>query len=311
MYEGDVTKLSGEKALELAGVKPGELDVLDGSPPCQGFSTSGKRVFTDQRNALWQHYVRMVETFQPRAFVMENVQGMVGGVMRKIYLQITRSLREAGYTVKGSILNCAHFGVAQSRKRVIVIGIRDDLKIEPSHPAPQTAPIRMDQVLPSLNGVLFDSGGKGSWGPREFASSGPAPTLTRQAGQFKAIIQHPEPPPLDDKYGKLYDQIPQGKNASHVLGVGHGTQGCRKPNPDKPSPTLVKMQVGNGYGTVVHPVIRRALTIEEALLLSGFPLDFKMTGSYVERWAILGNCVPPPLIKAVAEHVKLLLRSSA
>jgi len=75
----------------MAGIDTGELDVFDGSPPCQGFSTSGKRAFTDDRNGLFKEFVRLLRGLQPRVFVMENVSGMVKGKMNLIFAEILTS----------------------------------------------------------------------------------------------------------------------------------------------------------------------------------------------------------------------------
>lgn len=142
VYHGDIAKLSGEECMRLAGgIKPGELDVLDGSPPCQGFSTAGKRKFDDPRNSLFREFARLLTELKPRAFVMENVTGMIKGYMKQAYLQIVATLRDCGYTVKGQVMNAMYFNVPQSRERVILIGVRNDLSIEPSHPKPQMRPI--------------------------------------------------------------------------------------------------------------------------------------------------------------------------
>ena len=79
VIQGDIAKLTVEEVLNIIGLKPGELDVFDGSPPCQGFSTAGKRVMDDPRNGLYKEYVRLLRGLQPKVFVMENVSGMVKG----------------------------------------------------------------------------------------------------------------------------------------------------------------------------------------------------------------------------------------
>lgn len=150
VYHGDIAALSAEKCMELAGVKAGELDVLDGSPPCQGFSTAGKRKYDDPRNSLFKEYARLLAGLQPKVFVMENVTGMVKGHMKQAYLAIVRALRDCGYRVKGEVLNAMYYGVPQSRERVIVIGVREDLGIEPSHPKPQTRPMSLRQALKNI-----------------------------------------------------------------------------------------------------------------------------------------------------------------
>ena len=149
IYHGDIGKLTGAECMRLAGLSgSGELDVLDGSPPCQGFSTAGKRKFDDPRNSLFKEYARLLKELQPRVFVMENVTGMVKGCMKQAYLAIVATLRECGYRAKGAVMNAMYFNVPQSRERVIIIGVRNDLGIEPSHPKPKTRPIPLCSVAP-------------------------------------------------------------------------------------------------------------------------------------------------------------------
>lgn len=142
VYHGDIAKLSVEECMRLAGLTgPRQLDVLDGSPPCQGFSTAGKRKFDDDRNQLFREYVRLLRGLQPRAFVMENVSGMVKGKMKLIFADILRELKVSGYRVSARLLNAMWFGVPQSRQRIIFIGMRNDLGIEPGHPGVQWQPV--------------------------------------------------------------------------------------------------------------------------------------------------------------------------
>ena len=136
VFEGDIAKLTVERALEMTGLKPGELDVLDGSPPCQGFSSAGKRVMDDPRNSLFREYVRLLRGLKPKAFVMENVAGMVKGKMKLVFVDILKELKASGYRVRAKVLNAMWYGVPQSRERMIFIGIREDLNREPVHPDP-------------------------------------------------------------------------------------------------------------------------------------------------------------------------------
>mgnify|MGYP007071576347 CR=1 FL=1 len=141
LYHGDIAKLSVEECLRLANIAPGELDVFDGSPPCQGFSTAGKREIGDARNQLFREYCRLLEGLRPRAFVMENVSGMVKGDFKIVFAEILRTLKGCGYRVKARLLNAMFFGVPQSRERMIFVGIREDIGREPSHPAGWSVPV--------------------------------------------------------------------------------------------------------------------------------------------------------------------------
>ena len=142
VYHGDICKLTVDECLKLAGLTgPRQLDVLDGSPPCQGFSTAGKRDMADDRNQLFREFVRLLRGLQPKVFVMENVSGMVKGKMKLIFADILRELKASGYVVSARLLNAMYFNVPQSRERMIFIGVREDLGLAASHPKAESRPI--------------------------------------------------------------------------------------------------------------------------------------------------------------------------
>lgn len=148
VYHGDIAALSVDEALGMTGLQPGELDVFDGSPPCQGFSTAGKRNLDDPRNQLFREYVRLLRGLRPKVFVMENVSGMVKGKMKIVFAEILRELKSCGYRVSARLLNAMYFNVPQSRQRMIFIGVREDLGIEPSHPVAQSAEMPLREIAP-------------------------------------------------------------------------------------------------------------------------------------------------------------------
>jgi len=129
VLERDIRTVMAEEVLELTGLKVGELDILDGSPPCQGFSTAGKRKMSDPRNDLSYEFARLVDDLQPKAFVMENVSGLVKGKMRYLFRDIMTRLKATGYAVRCKLLNAMYFNVPQSRERLIWIGARPDLRV--------------------------------------------------------------------------------------------------------------------------------------------------------------------------------------
>lgn len=154
MFVGDIADLTSEEALEITGLQPGELDVLDGSPPCQGFSTAGARKFEDSRNRLFEQYVRMIDVFRPKMLVMENVSGLRKGKMKLMFAEMTIALKEAGYKVSCRELNAWWYGVPQDRRRLIWVGVREDLDMEPGHPAPTVKrPVSVREAL----GILYDA----------------------------------------------------------------------------------------------------------------------------------------------------------
>lgn len=125
IFHDDIKNLTISYCKELLQGK--ELDCLDGSPPCQGFSMAGKRNAKDNRNFLFLEYCRILEGLKPKTFVMENVSGMVKGAAKNIFLQILEQLKNCGYVVKCKLLNAALYGVPQLRQRLIFVGVRKDL----------------------------------------------------------------------------------------------------------------------------------------------------------------------------------------
>lgn len=153
-YFGDIKKLSVDECLDLAGIEPGRLDVFDGSPPCQGFSTAGNRNIDDSRNSLFREYARLLRGIQPKAFVMENVKGMVKGKMKLIFSECLRELKDCRYKVSARVLDAKYFGVPQSRQRIIFIGVRDDIDRDVSHPNAEAFPITVKGAWAGLKEEL-------------------------------------------------------------------------------------------------------------------------------------------------------------
>jgi DNA (cytosine-5)-methyltransferase 1 len=272
VWQGDIAALSVEQVMEMTELMPGQLDVLDGSPPCQGFSTAGKRVLHDTRNGLFREFVRLLRGLMPHCFVMENVSGMVRGKMRLVFADCLRELKTSGYRVSARILDAMYFNVPQHRQRLIFIGVREDLGIEPTHPVALTWPIPIRVALGAAH----------------------------LAGDTESDAVTPE---LSDAYGQLWERVRPGRSAVHVIGKGFSS--CVKPHPDRPCPTLMKTQTGRGFATTVHPFSPHALSIREAAFIGSYPPPFRFVGSYQEQWARIGNSVPPLLMRAIAQHLRM------
>lgn len=154
VYHGDIAQLSVDECLSMAGIEPGQLDILDGSPPCQGFSTAGKRLIDDPRNQLFREYVRLLRGLRPKVFVMENVSGMVKGKMKLVFVEILKELKASGYRVSAKLLNAMYFHVPQSRERMIFIGVRDDLGVDPTHPKAEGRPVTVGEAWQTVKQEL-------------------------------------------------------------------------------------------------------------------------------------------------------------
>jgi len=147
IWQRDICLVTGQEILDFCNIKSGELDVFDGSPPCQGFSTAGKRKVTDNRNDLFKEYVRLVNDLQPKVFIMENVSGMIKGKMKGKFIEIITMLKSLNYQVKCKLLNAMWYDVPQSRERLIFIGVRNDLKLQPIFPKPNKSFITVREAL--------------------------------------------------------------------------------------------------------------------------------------------------------------------
>lgn len=246
---------------------PGELDVLDGSPPCQGFSVAGKRQLDDPRNQLFREYVRLLRAWKPRAFVMENVSGMGLGKMRNVLREVLTELRSSGYQISAAELIASYYGVPQRRKRLIIIGVREDLQQLATHPAPTTTEITFNQAITDL----------------------PDP------GSIKEISK---------KHKILAPHIKPGELGSHVLkkgGLKESNFGLCRASANKPIRTILK---NSGY-TILHPSKLRALGTAELARLQSFPDEYEWGDStYNQIQARLGNSVPPLFMAAIARHLK-------
>jgi len=144
----DLMELDMDDLVAAAGDELDGLDVLDGSPPCQGFSTANRtRAVANVRNQLYDEFARLLGKLRPRAFVMENVYGMARGQMKPVFTDCMRKLKTAGYRVTCRLVNAAYLGVPQRRERLIFVGMRNDLRIDPAHPLPERNPISVGKAL--------------------------------------------------------------------------------------------------------------------------------------------------------------------
>jgi DNA (cytosine-5)-methyltransferase 1 len=302
----DITTLSPAGLREAVGLKRGELDVLAGCPPCQGFTrlrnSSGAR---DPRNNLVFRYLQFVSEFRPRFAVFENVSGMLDTKHgRTFHSKLLQGFRKRGYTVSEQVFEAADFGVPQFRRRVIIIAARGGYKVRvpaATHGAPDSEAVLTGRLRPwitvreAIGGGKFpalapgQSNERGGLLPNHLAASTGARVcrflrrVPRDGGSRSQVEKryllpcHRGHTGHADTYGRLSWASP----ANTI------TTGCT--NPSK--------------GRFVHPTQTRALSFREAATLQGFPMEFRFYGKCIERQ--IGNAVPPPLALAIAEALKL------
>lgn len=262
----DLQKLSPEEFAGSQGQSDLDLDVIVGGPPCQGFSIAGKRDQKDPRNSLFMEYVKYLDYFKPKAFIMENVVGilsMKNAAGQKVIDLITAELTR-NYNIVVSKLYASDFGVPQNRRRVIIIGLRKDLNRVPTELAPQ-----LSERVPVKTVLL----------PKD------------QVSQTYFLS------------GRAISGINRKREESKKKGNGFGAQFL---DLDRPSFTIPARYWKDGYDALVKysdTEIRR-LTILELKRIQSFPDDYYLSGSNREQIMQIGNAVACKFAFAVANHLR-------
>lgn len=330
----DVREVTGEQILDAVEAATGHrvLHVLDGSPPCQVFSTAGLRHkawgkvmahadgTVQASDDLFFEYARLVGEIRPLVFVAENVSGLVKGTSVGYFRRILRALREPGYRVEAKLLDAQWLGVPQARVRLVFVGVRDDLGLDPVFPSPLPYRYTIRDALPNLAGPGALRLQRGPKAPVRVASlDEPAPTIAAagvaNVREYQATLpghMPALPEPVDGRdpetgfdialrdraTGREWDRTPPGGKSDryHLL---------KRPDPDRPSPTITATAARPGQAGVCHPTERRKFTLAELRRLCSFPDDYVLPGGkFTDGWARLGNAVPPLLMRAVAERIR-------
>jgi len=246
----------------------------------------------------------LVRGLQPKVFLAENVSGLVKGTARGYFLEILAALKACGYRVQSRLLDAQWLGVPQMRQRIIFVGVRNDLGLEPRFPKPLPYRYSLRDALPWVTRAVHDTSGAFSSG--EFTDA-PSPAITVGVGSLNSChyqITGPDPETDITRYaiGREWDRLAVGQKSEKYLNL-------IKVDPDRPCNTVTA--TGNvGTAAVTHPYEKRKFTIAELKRICGFPDDFILTGSYAQQWERLGRAVPPIMMRHIAEAVLPILEES-
>lgn len=278
------------------------IDVIIGGPPCQGFSQKGKRLsLDDPRNYLFQQYVRFVEEFRPKYFVLENVPNILTASNGFFREQIIMAFNQLGYDVKCGILKASDFGVPQDRHRAVFIGQLD--KLEFDLPTPTS-------VRTSIKDAIYDLPFIASGEGEEVSSYDKKPTSNYQKlmrGKCKKLYNH-----VATKHNAValrrLAMIPKGAG-KEVLPFEERTRSIYSGTwsrmiEDDISVTITTRYDTPSSGRFTHPILDRCITTREAARLQSFPDSFRFFGNKTSQMKQVGNAVPPLLSKAIAEQIK-------
>lgn len=303
----DIRSVDPADVLRAIGMKVGELDVLDGSPPCASFSTAGKRAkhwgevrkYSDTKQRtddLFHEYARLLKGLRPRVFVAENVSGLVKGVAKGYFIEILAALKACGYDVRARLLDAQWLGVPQQRQRIIFVGVRDDLGVEPAFPAPLPHRYSVRDACPWIGSVvLTQQQGSPGIGKKQVDAAHPLPTVCgTQTNQF---IIEPESDISRYAIGEEWDKLRPGQQSERYMSLV-------KADPEAPSPTVTSAGSTASLASVVHPTEKRKFTIAELKRICAFPDDFALSGSYAQQWERLGRAVPPLMMRAIATTLR-------
>ena len=315
---GPIQELTVERIIESTGLRPGELTVLAGGPPCQAYSVyNHQRGMHDSRASLFREYLRIVEGLRPEWIVMENVTGIYSIANGEAVRAIKSEFSALGYDVADAVLRAEDYGVPQERRRVVFIGNRIGAAI--SHPKPTHGPGRNERFttikdaigdLPPLrNGedlgrVPYLSGAQSAFqrlmrGNATTVGNHGAPTLGKVNMQRLPFI-----PPGGSWRDIPHDLLPEGmkraKRSDHTKRYG------RMKWDGLSCTVLTKCDIH--WGAYIHPDQDRAITVREAARLQAFPDWFEFAGSRTEQYVQVGNAVPPLLGKAIGHHLIQLMQ---
>ena len=290
IFRDDVRKVTGKQILETLNLNVGELDILDGSPPCSSFSMAGKREkgwgetkkYSDKEQRtddLFFEYARILKEIQPKVFVAENVKGLTMGVAAGMLgsqqfdifgdeqQTIYHTLVSCGYNVRYKVINAKNFGVPQSRERTIFIGVRNDIDLKITYP-------KGFDYLVTAHESIFDVNNS----EQDIKDS------THKDGVVRSYLTKMKEGETGDMYAPS------------------GYFGLQRIERGKPSPTICQRQ-GNKGACLCHWEQDRELTIPELVRLMSFPDDYYLGDKYTKKTERLGRAVPPLMMKAVAEHI--------
>ena len=311
VYEGDIRELSPGTILEEIELQAGQVDLLFGGPPCQAFSQIGKqKSLEDERGLLLYQMIRYAEAIQPRAIMMEQVKGLLtakdlSGKSGGVFESFVAQLEEMDYVPKWRVMLAAQYGVPQLRERVFIVATKkpNGFKFpEPTHDKPE----RCDSLFALLPYTTVGEAIKGIRNPVRKGETSEIPDDS-----------HYDVTPARDR--ERIHGVPEGKNLSsqtqlpkeQICGLTKkDTTKFLRLDRNKPSNTL------RGGEIFYHPTEDRYLTPREYMRIHGYPDDYVLRGPIrgrtgtvrdLDQHRQIGNSVPPPLARAIADKVKEVL----
>ena len=293
----DIKEIEGRHLLEAANIGVREVDILDGSPPCSAFSMAGAVVqgkghsagfgqtkkYSDGKQVeniedLFFEYIRVAKDIQPKVIVAENVSGLLMGEAKVYYSHITAEFGNAGYDVSSKLLDSSHYGVPQTRKRVIFIAVRKDVT-----DAIGLTSLNIAGVFPEKTSEVVTCGK--AFDDLEYDEE-EIKMLTESFTKGSHFVTASKMPLDPKKVLTGCDYHPRGHHFN-----------MKRISRFKPAPTIT------ASGGCIHWSELRKLALCESRRAMSLPEDFKLTGKWEQRSERMGRMVPPLMMKAIADSI--------
>ena len=303
---GDIKELSGKDFLDIANIGAGELDILDGSPPCSAFSVAGKlshsrdgkhsdgwgqtKNYSDGKMVeniedLFFEFLRVANDIRPKVIIAENVKGLTIGEAKEYFNKIQNTFEDIGYDVVAKVLDSRYFGISQTRTRVFFIGVRNDITEKAGlnfMTIGNVFPQELPDVVPlkdALIGLEYDEE-EVKYLTEKFSKT----AYWRDTGSKMEI----DPP----KVLTGMDYHPKGHHFN-----------LKRVSQYQPAPTLTAMGSNDTTAGAFHWAEPRKLTLGELKRIQSLPDDFKLTGKWNQKSERIGRMVPPLMMKVIADSV--------
>ncbi len=287
----------------------GNVDIIVGGPPCQGFSTANRYIkeTDDPRNKLFFEYIRFVQKIQPKIIMIENVRGLLTRDGGYAINRIKDILGTEEYNINYKVLNASDYGVPQNRKRAIIVGIRKEFKdivfdFDKLAPQPKTT---VEDAIGEL--YIFE---KYPNGVKTIATPADTP-LRRYLRTKDSTVTDQDIIYPAQKVQDRIKYVPQGGNWQNVPKElwpnnrnNRHSSAYKRLDPKSQSCTI---DTGNAHSNYFHPIYNRIPTIRESARLQSFPDSFIFQGTRGSKYRQVGNAVPPLLAKAIAIEIKKIL----
>jgi DNA (cytosine-5)-methyltransferase 1 len=314
VYVEDIKYFNAKKIENDLNIKANEIDIIVGGPPCQAYSTVGKRLIDDPRGKLFQEYYRVLKEFDPNIFLFENVKGLLsmqGGELLETIISLFKSL---GYKVQYKLLNAADFGAPQIRERVVIIGskLKTDFQYpEPTHYNQEETPDLFNKKLnpyltleEAISDLPFIKSNEESF---EYASGAQNyfQKFMRKNAPIK-LMDH-NSPNNNEKLVKIMELLPDGGTPEDLPENLRPTSGFKNTYCrlwwKRPATTITRNLSTPSSSRCIHPKAPRPLTTREGARIQCFPDDYQFFGSRSDRNLQIGNAVPTFLSNALAKSI--------